>query len=376
MLDLRYRSLSAVVLKVTSRCNLDCAYCYEKIGPSPDMSIETFKSITSRVLQSSKKEKVLFILHGGEPLLMKNDWLAKAAAHLDRESKMFGKVARLSMQSNILNLKPSKISVLMEAGISLSASMDGPPAIKNAQRPLSERAAEAYRRARDAGLSVSVLMTINASNWNRFPEIMDWLHDDLGVKMFKANAVTPVGMGAGLAPLPSAHLQKARVDMAQHMFANRGAIVEDHMVLDFSRYVARDRNNLPQSLCRERRCGAGTEVVGFTQNGGILPCGRFEWSDHNHRLGALDDINDTAFHARVEDFHDLVPESWKDCGSCGARSICSFGCQAFIVCNKDHFNVECEQTKMMMNWMIRNDSVIRSFMTGYEGRWAPLRTKH
>ena len=371
MIDNRFSDLAAVVVKVTTRCNLDCAYCYEKISNDMDMSMDTFRKIVGKVLHSTRNDKVLFILHGGEPLIMSDDWLLEAAEVLQVESRMSGKAAKLGMQSNILNLRQSKIATLKRAGISLSASMDGPATLGKGQRPLAGRAQEMFLIAKEAGLQVSVLMTINGSNWQHFDEIMSWLDDELHVDLFKANPVTPVGSGANMPPLEPDQVSFAKETMLNRMFSKPSGVVEDNIMVEMSRYWFRDRSARPASLCRDRKCGAGSRVIAFSPDGAILPCGRFEWNDQSNIVGLLDDLGQDAgdYFRKVEAFHAKKPESWFDCTRCEARSICSFGCQAFITRNKDSLNVECLPTKQTYRWFEDNSDRVGRFFDDYEGQW-------
>ena len=72
--------ISGFVVKISSRCNLNCSYCYEynmgddswKSMPKT-MSIETMSKVVERIKEHSLKHdfnNISISLHGGEPLLV------------------------------------------------------------------------------------------------------------------------------------------------------------------------------------------------------------------------------------------------------------------------------------------------------------------
>lgn len=366
--DSRFREVSAVIVKVTTRCNLDCKYCYELITNDGDMTITTFESLVDKILKATSRKRVLFLLHGGEPSLMKPDWFERAAAYARNIAQQCGKHVQIAIQSNILALSDSKLELFKQLDIHLSASMDGPPSLPNAMRGLAEKAEKTFYRAQELGLRVGVLMTINDSNWNHFREILKWLDYELGARDFKANVITSVGAGINLPSMSPERIFRASVDILEYMYATDGRVVEENLSLELRRFFAKEGEMiaLRNTLCHERQCGAGSTVIGVTPNGHLLPCGRFAWNEARHFLGSLSDDHAEAqehYHASLSEFHRLVPESWYDCESCEARPICGFGCQAFIVRSKAQANVECIPTKMKYRYFDENRERLQHLAT-------------
>ena len=265
------------------------------------------------------------------------------------------------MQSNILALSDSKIQMLKKLGIQLSVSMDGPSNLPNAMRKRAEVTHKTYKRLIEAGLQPGVLMTINHSNFNYFSEICYWLENELAERGFKANVVSSVGRGLYFPDLSSEQIFQSFHDILEYMIETKGqGVVEDNLSLELERFFASplERENMPRTLCRDQRCGAGDRVIGVTPNGDLLPCGRFQWDDHEYFLGSLKEVPthdiETSFHQAVSRFHSLVPETWDNCASCEAQKVCSYGCQAFIVRSKSKANVDCIPTKMRYQFYVEN----------------------
>jgi uncharacterized protein len=133
----------AALLKMASRCNLDCDYCYmykhadQSWRSQPKlMSRATVDAFAQRlrdyvVLEGLKNFAVIF--HGGEPLLYGATGLANAAATIQ---STVGDKCKLefSLQTNGVLLNTDSLDVLEAAGISVSLSLDGPRATHDRHR--------------------------------------------------------------------------------------------------------------------------------------------------------------------------------------------------------------------------------------------------
>jgi len=373
--DPRFRDVSALIVKVTHRCNLDCAYCYEHITRGGDMHIDTFKSMTDRALSSTSRPSVLFLFHGGEPTLMSNAWFQEAVQYARARARILRRRATFSIQSNLIALNDSKLQLLHDLGIELSVSLDGPATVPHSLRPRPDAAFQTYLNAKSMGLHPGVLMTINHSNFGRFSEICNWLETDAQARSFKANVVASVGRGINLPSLEPEQIFLAYRDILEYMISTRGeAVLEDNLSLELVRFFANteERARLPQELCRERNCGAGRQVIGVTPEGNLLPCGRFQWDDAAYYLGHLLDAPTqdcvVSYDSAVSQFHALVPSTWYDCDSCVARNICSHGCQAFVVRSKQQANLDCLPTKMRYAFFAENRDRLLPVITAIRNR--------
>lgn len=128
---------SAFVVKVASRCNINCTYCYMynladstwKAQPK-FMSIETFERMLHRIrdhIRTHSLPRIDFILHGGEPLLV-------GARKLDLYFSSFWRILSdtgikpvLGLQTNGLLLDDSIGEVLAKHGATFGVSIDGIP---------------------------------------------------------------------------------------------------------------------------------------------------------------------------------------------------------------------------------------------------------
>jgi uncharacterized protein len=131
------------LLKVASRCNLACDYCYmyehadqmwrhQPHFVSPDIS----GAIVTRIGEYAAEQRlpdVSIVFHGGEPLLFGAQRLAGLASEL-RHAMPDGTRCDVSLQTNGILLTAETLDALAEADIGVSVSLDGPAAINDLHR--------------------------------------------------------------------------------------------------------------------------------------------------------------------------------------------------------------------------------------------------
>jgi uncharacterized protein len=123
-----------VVMKLNSRCNLACDYCY--IYTMADqgwrhqpvrMSDTTIDEATARITEHAGYHKLCHlrvILHGGEPLLAGNASLERVIDGLHRRIPA-GTSISISLQTNGVYLTEAKLELLDGLGIEIGVSLDG-----------------------------------------------------------------------------------------------------------------------------------------------------------------------------------------------------------------------------------------------------------
>jgi uncharacterized protein len=126
------------VVKVVSRCNLNCSYCYmynladqTYRGQPRFMSLETCSLMSERILSHARLHDVKaihVILHGGEPLLLGKErtaeWVSTVRQVLHPEV-----LPHFSMQSNGVLIDDDWIDLLADLGVGIGISIDGPEAV-------------------------------------------------------------------------------------------------------------------------------------------------------------------------------------------------------------------------------------------------------
>ena len=91
--------LLTAIVKPTHNCNLACTYCY--IDPNAEagrMNTKTLVNMTNQLVNTSGKDRIRVIWHGGEPMLMGRDFYEEAIA-IQKKSKK-NKLIENSIQTN------------------------------------------------------------------------------------------------------------------------------------------------------------------------------------------------------------------------------------------------------------------------------------
>lgn len=126
--------ITSFLVKVASRCNLDCDYCYvyhhadQSWRKMPKLLDEEFQDAFAQRLAeyatSVGLKRAAVIYHGGEPLLAGVDYLVQFTRKI-RSAAACVEVD-FGMQTNGLLLTEQSLDKLQAEGISVSLSIDGP----------------------------------------------------------------------------------------------------------------------------------------------------------------------------------------------------------------------------------------------------------
>lgn len=128
------RAFDQFVLKIHSRCNLACDYCYiyemsDTSWSDQDsvMSVEVATKAAQRIAEHAKKHNVQvvsIVLHGGEPLLAGQRRLREIFEVIERTLAGIT-VPRFSIQTNGLLLDSAMVELLTEFDAEIGVSLDG-----------------------------------------------------------------------------------------------------------------------------------------------------------------------------------------------------------------------------------------------------------
>lgn len=131
------------LLKVASRCNLNCGYCYvynhadQSWRDQPKlMKLDTARQLGERIHEHAAAHSIPSVrvsLHGGEPLLAGREYLGELCDALQAAAK--STKIRFTMQTNGTLLDEAWLDFLIERRISVGLSSDGPQEVSARRRP-------------------------------------------------------------------------------------------------------------------------------------------------------------------------------------------------------------------------------------------------
>lgn len=126
--------VTSFVLKIVSRCNLNCSYCYmynmgdqTYLKQPKFMSLETMQFFADRLKSYSDKsgnKHMQIVFHGGEPLMAKPEYFEKTIAIFRNTAPDI--TFYFTVQTNGVTLDQNWYTLLKKLGITIGISIDGP----------------------------------------------------------------------------------------------------------------------------------------------------------------------------------------------------------------------------------------------------------
>ncbi len=281
----------AFSLQLTERCNLACSYCYVRRRGAPD-PLDCTPEFCERFVDFACREadgRVKLTFFGGEPLL-RPDLIRHTVAHAQRLPRAIG----FHLITNGTLLDDAMGDFIAGQGIGLEVSLDGPPAIHDAQRTFAD-GAPSFHEVHGRLL--------------RFVE----RHPDHPVFIFSV-ATSP-------APLP--WLQAfCRAIEARGFTFNPVRRAEEEMARQTHDDDDPDRMAALLDAGPVHVCEAGIDATVTTRTGDIYPCPFF--------VGHADQVIGTiaqGFDAdKARPYVDRYRAARAACARCGARRVCVAGC--------------------------------------------------
>lgn len=153
--------ITSYVLKIASRCNLNCKYCYvynltdkTYLDQPAVMSSEIVQATIEKARNHCLKHdlaSVEFIFHGGEPLLAGEEFFRKFTETANK-ILLPDIQPRFSVQTNATLLTREWLDLLTELKVSFGVSLDGTPEVNDANR-VDHQGRGSYHRVK-AGLDL------------------------------------------------------------------------------------------------------------------------------------------------------------------------------------------------------------------------------
>ena len=304
--------LEFAVVEVTDQCNLKCKHCYDVFTGSHSISRQE-EDLIIKNLQSVFCKRVT--LSGGEPLIVGKNLFTFAQRLKEKDMKVV-----VVTNGTLVNSFAADLFDVFEY---VQISLDGPKSIHETIRGKGtfDRAIDACKYLRQAGIDVSFQMTINKINQYYFDEVVDI-----------ANSVGALVSVERISHTGRAHefdnIDYNNYKNILHTVIEKKMQTSDPMVnaLICSKYnIVLDKHSI-------RGCTAGRGGIGISANLDVFPCVRMRHPLGNLRSESMGDILKHPIYSQLGDRYALQGK----CGLCKYKFVCG-GCRAAAWLTTGHY---------------------------------------
>ena len=185
-----------LLVKLASRCNINCTYCYwfrdaevyKKPAVFTKEAEEAFCQKLEEHITAHKLEEFLIIYHGGEPLLFPKHRFITLQKKLDAIEERTGCHLQRGVSTNAMLIDEQWAKILKDHEIAVSVSIDGPPEIHDKYRlDMKGKGTHAQTIAGVEHLTKAGIAPgfISVCNPETDPEVLlRYVVEELGVKNF------------------------------------------------------------------------------------------------------------------------------------------------------------------------------------------------
>lgn len=377
-----------IVIKPTMKCNLRCEYCYEFIRNGTSyhentMSIEQLNSIVRRTAKLFPNSKILWMFHGGEPLLQGADFFNKFVNCIREVNEKYTVDYKLALQTNATLLTDEYIKILEKnedllSERIISISIDGPKEINDMTRHSAngkssyQKIVDAIERVRNSKLAFSTISVIAAHNVNRAEEIFKYMQsiDSNLCKFVPCYNFDNQGNPElyGIRPMQFAKFMCEIFDLWMH---NLPVNKEKRMVIEPIASIICNLSDSFVTWCeyREEKC---TNFTCIYPNGEMWLCDNFIHESMKERayVKNIFEVSDKEFEeilltpTKVCNYEEFYNFSLKNCHDCDIYKYCKGGCiptrYEMLKKSNELYNEYCEAKKMLINYIKRGVDIALS----------------
>lgn len=325
-MEIRY-----LILALTSRCNLQCRYCY-MAGQQPhgEMSHDIIKKAMALIKENSAPCHIQ--LTGGEPTLVP-ELIAKVA----RLSREITAKTTLGIQTNATQLTPKIGNLIKLYKIQVGVSIDGAPAIQNELRGKASATLKGLKLLEEMDIPFNVTCVVNSTNVLLLDQVALLLAGFSNSRGIGLDLVVDKGRSFNRMQPSNNHLKQGIRQLIKTLMALN---LHRHIPLKL-RELERVRSNDQQPFCR----AATGQSLAVRWDGKLFPCGQ-TMGDSRFSLGS---ISRPAWRKPTP----LTTSALKstNCSTCQLRQNCPGDCPSRNHYNKDQTPLACTMYEAMLPFL-------------------------
>ncbi len=362
-----------IFLKITNRCNISCAYCYETpyrnmVGHNDVISFEDIDHFIDMATRYARNIVVTF--HGGEPTLAGVAYYRKVMGEIF--TKYPYATFNATIQTNSTNLNKEWFELFKLCGIQLGSSynaLDADLRYGSRADSLSSRIFDKILDAKDNGVDVGNLEVLTARGLEHIKEIYEFYKE---VQL--PNTFLPI-FNEGSAK-----------EISQSLIQDREKY--EKLATDYFKYWLRDKTPALDRFASAyfqllytgigSACDQGDDCLrtqlGLMSNGEIFPCDRplKERYDLGNvkEFSSIEEIYDSPKYRRFEEERD---RKIRKCRKCDMFNFCRGRCPMRDIEELDYADkisqVQCDEVKVNLLCMYRALMEVPFEELNFYARW-------
>lgn len=370
-----------IVVKATMRCNLRCLYCYEArlhgdAHPDENLSTGTILNFIQRCARLFTKSEILWLLHGGEPLLNGTASFDHIAGAVRDANQQHGVHFRIALQTNGTLLNDEWVEAFhRNADVFgeriISVSIDGPEALEGAVRvdgggrTAHASIVDAIQRIGRSHLDFTTISVVGAHNV-REPDVVYNSIKALNPNFAKFIPCYNLDDNGepeqyGIKPLAYAKFMCRIFDL---WLADLPAKTDDRFVIDPILSIVSQISGAPVSWC-EYRTEKCDNFASLYPNGELWLCDAY---DHELMrgeacLGNIQSLDDETLQraflrpSEVCEYQPYYDGQMNECLECDVFPVCNGGClekrHSIRMRSADRYAEYCEGKRLLISHIQR-----------------------
>jgi uncharacterized protein len=338
----------AIIKPTGDGCNLNCDYCYVDGKPLKVnfMSLDNAKMIVDELMDQNDVQEVLFLWHGGEPLLRGIDFFREI---FNYQEERYSTKFKNAIQTNLTLLTDDWIAFFRDYDIVISTSLDGPKQLHDINRKYADGRGSydlvvgKIKMAQNAGLKVNVLTVVSKTNMDNALEVFNELN------LLEINHVgflqcySMVNDKLLFPSLESGDYAKFMISFFDLFLTHECSF----KVREFDQLFSGIVNHSQDVCCHTGNCG---NFICINSNGDVYACDTSPQSNQyrfgNITLTHLKEIFESEQRKKL--INDLC-NVHDDCVNCVYFGYCHNGCYNMRINGKYNY---CEDRKLLYGYML------------------------